>query len=140
MGRAKNAAAAEASATAVAADGAAASSSSSSSGAAEKGEEPTVKIETGEEEMAPPRGGVVADRLAGPARFALAVVLSFALSGLGRSLVARCTRDEGARLRREPGGGDARIEMLAPVAWRLYVFFFVCFFGGGLLVRKMQTY
>jgi hypothetical protein len=57
-----------------------------------------------------------APRLPGPARFALAVVLSFALSSLGRSFVDHCSDNEVGSITRE---GNSRVELGVLAAWRL---------------------
>jgi hypothetical protein len=57
-----------------------------------------------------------APRLPGPARFALAVVLSFALSSLGRSFVDHCSDNEVGSITRE---GNSRAELAFLAAWRL---------------------
>lgn len=57
-------------------------------------------------------------RLPGPARFALAVVLSFALSSLGRSFVDQCSNNEVGSITRE---ANSQTELFVLAAWRLYV-------------------
>lgn len=57
-------------------------------------------------------------RLPGPARFVLAVVLSFALSSLGRAFLDHMTENELARIARE---ASSRTELVAQAAWKLYV-------------------
>lgn len=57
-------------------------------------------------------------RLPGPARFALAVVLSFALASLGRSFVDQCSNNEVGSITRE---ANSQTEMFVLAAWRLYV-------------------
>lgn len=57
-------------------------------------------------------------RLPGPARFTLAVVLSFAISSLGRSFVNYSTQNEISSVAREP---DSQTELIALTAWKLYV-------------------
>jgi hypothetical protein len=57
-------------------------------------------------------------RLPDPARFTLAVVLSFALSSLGRSFIDYSTQNELSNIAREP---SAKPELFALAAWKLYV-------------------
>lgn len=57
-------------------------------------------------------------RLPGPARFTLAVVLSFALSSLGRSFVDYATQNEMSSIAVE---ASSKPELYALAAWKLYV-------------------
>lgn len=57
-------------------------------------------------------------RLPGPARFALVVILSFALSALGYSFLGYWTENELANIARP---ARSRTEVTALAAWRLYV-------------------
>jgi len=61
-----------------------------------------------------------ASRLPNPVRFALAVVLSFALSSLGRSFVDHASNNEVGAITRE-ANSDVEVYVLA--AWKLYVLF-----------------
>lgn len=81
---------------------------------------PSGRAESLKSELSAPRR---AARLPGPARFALAVVLSFALSSLGRSFVDHCSNNEVGSITRE---GNSTVELSALAAWRLYVFLLVC--------------
>ncbi|GAB1320623.1 hypothetical protein MFIFM68171_10833 [Madurella fahalii] len=56
-------------------------------------------------------------RLPGPARFALVIILSFALSSLGQSFLAYWTRNELASIARPT---DSRTEAAVLAAWRLF--------------------
>ncbi|KAK4106880.1 hypothetical protein N658DRAFT_33914 [Parathielavia hyrcaniae] len=56
-------------------------------------------------------------RLPEPARFALAVVLSFVISSLGRSFVDHCSDNEVGSITRE---GNSRAELAVLAAWRLF--------------------
>jgi len=120
MGRAKKVAAEAVTAVNAVADGAAAAAAAAaaavlpadagpSGGAAESTE--SLNVKSGQLWLRR------AARLPGPVRFAVAVVLSFALSSLGRSFVDRCTQNEVASITREAG---SRSELFAPAAWRLF--------------------
>jgi hypothetical protein len=113
MGRAKEAAA-EAVTTVI--DGAAAAVSPADA-AGPSG--PAESIKTGA--LSPRR----AARLPGPARFALAVVLSFALSSLGRSFVDQYSQYEVGSIMRET---NSRTELVVLAAWKLYVSSLSCTF------------
>ena len=125
MGRAKKVAAEAVTAVTAVADGAAAAAAAAAaavlpadagpSGGAESTE--SINVKSGH--LWPRR----AAQLPGPVRFGLAVVLSFALSSLGRSLVDRCTQNEVASITRE---ARSRSELFAPAAWRLYVGWLEC--------------
>lgn len=105
MGRTKEAAA---EAVTAVVDGAAAAVSPADAGPSGRAE----SIKTGT--LSPRR----AARLPGPVRFALAVVLSFALSSLGRSFVDQCSQNEVGSITRET---NSRTELLVLAAWKLYV-------------------
>ncbi|KAL1843414.1 hypothetical protein VTJ49DRAFT_1764 [Mycothermus thermophilus] len=64
------------------------------------------------------RGSGAAARLPNPVRFALAVVLSFALEALGRSFVDHWTGGEVAAIARE--ASDESVERWAGVVWKLF--------------------
>jgi hypothetical protein len=69
-------------------------------------------------------------RLPGPVRFALAVVLNFALTALGRSFVDHWSENEVGAVMRE---GNSRAELAGLVTWRVLgplfpPFFFFSFF------------
>lgn len=57
-------------------------------------------------------------RLPSPARFALVVILSFALSSLGQSFLALWTQNELASVAKPTGSGN---EAAVLAAWKLYV-------------------
>jgi hypothetical protein len=86
---------------------------------------PSGRAESLKSDLSPPRR---AARLPSAARFALAVVLSFALSSLGRSFVDHWSNNEVGSITRE-ANSTAELSVLA--AWRLYVL--VCF---GLLLAS----
>ncbi len=79
-------------------------------------------------------------QLPGAVRFALAVVLSFALSELGRLAVGRVSEGELDGILRAAASRRGR-EGFVLVAWRLYVFFLFTFWfsaaPGFLLVRSV---
>jgi hypothetical protein len=81
---------------------------------------PSGRAESLKSELPPPRR---AARLPSAARFALAVVLSFALSTLGRSFVYHWSNNEVGSIARE---ANSTAEQLVLVAWRVYVFWFAC--------------
>ncbi|KAL2134809.1 hypothetical protein VTI74DRAFT_10793 [Chaetomium olivicolor] len=56
-------------------------------------------------------------RLPSPARFGLAVVLSFALSSLGRSFVDNCSQNEVSNIAREE---NSQTELFVMAAWKLF--------------------
>jgi hypothetical protein len=72
-----------------------------------------------------------ATRLPNPVRFALAVVLSFALSSLGRSFVDHASNNEVAGITRET---NSTAETYVLAAWKLYVFF--CLFFSFEALRE----
>jgi hypothetical protein len=80
---------------------------------------PSGRAESLKSDLSPPRR---AARLPSAARFALAVVLSFALSSLGRAFVDHWSNNEVGSITRE-ANSTAELSVLA--AWKLYVL--VCF-------------
>jgi hypothetical protein len=108
MGRAKEAAAEAVNAVV---DGAAAAASAADTASTDLAESIGAKVGT----IARRREA----RLPGPVRFSLAVVLSFALSSLGRSFVDHYSQNEVGSIMREE---ISRTELGVLAAWRLYVF------------------